>query len=322
MRCAEFIRQAWNLTVASPKLKWFVFIPSFVAVIVFVAEIGWQVGLLSEELGFIREHFVWSTIGTSVGFLSKHHLLGWALFLGIFVLLFEFVLQSWILATLILSVRQKFIEPEKYLSLRQKMIEGSRHFFKLFEFHAIFSPFAFMTIVLFTGTMFRYYHGEIFSSIILPILLVYVVLAFLVNIFTSFCPYYMVCERCGVGESVRKSIGLVFLNFGTTMTIILVMFLVNFRIIINVLVVLGVPLGMIFLASYFATSSWLGLAMGVGVLIALVLLMFTAVLTAVVEVFSTAVWERAFTHLRVRQKSLAMDESKIAEPDFDSLESS
>lgn len=88
------------------------------------------------------------------------------------------------------------------------------------------------------------------------------------------------------------------------MSIILLMVLVNFRIIVNVLVVLGVPLGILFVASYFATSSWFSFAVGTVIIIGVVLLGLSAYLTAIVEVFSTAVWERAFTALRARQVEL------------------
>ncbi len=304
MHYAKVIRDAWELTLHSPKLKWFVFVPCFAAVVTFVAEIAWQLGMLSAEFGLVEDTAVYHSVGSAFAFLSSHHLLGWAIFLLVFVVLFEFVFQPWIQSTLILSIRQKFTEPEKRLSLRQRIIEGSEFFFPLFELRALFSPFALMTIAFFTVTMYRYYHGEIFASILLPVILIYSAIAFFIHVFTAFAPYFMVCEKRGLGESIWKSIGLVFLNFGTTMAIILLMLLVNFRVIVNVLVVLGVPLGIFFVTSYFATSSWFSFALWTVILIGVVLLALSAMLTAIVEVFSTAVWERTFTWFRAEQKQL------------------
>jgi len=310
MRYAEVIHNAWELTNSSSKLKWFCFVASFAAVIVFIFEIAWQLGMLSAEFGIVENEFVYKTIGTSLSFLTSHHLLGWAFSLLIFILLFEFVLQPWIQSTLILAVRQGFNCPEKKLSLRQKIIEGGAYFFKLFEFRALFSPFAFMTIMLFAATMYRYYHGEIFSQIVLPVIIPYLIISFFINIFMSFVPYFLVCEKCDLGQSIRKSIGLVFLNFGITMAIILLMFLVNFRIIINVLVIIGVPIGILGAMTYFAQSSWLGFMVTLAIVLGIVLVSLASYLTAIVEIFSTAVWERSFSSLRAKQKELSSEEEE------------
>ncbi|MCF7830827.1 hypothetical protein K9M41_02435 [Candidatus Gracilibacteria bacterium] len=310
MRYAEVIHNAWELTTSSTKLKWFCFVASFAAVVVFIFEIAWQLGMLSAEFGIVEHEFVYKTLGTSLSFLTSHHLLGWALFLLVFILLFEFVLQPWIQATLILAIRQEFNYPEKKLSLRQKIIEGGAYFFKLFEFRALFSPFALMTITLFTVTMYRYYHGDIFSEIVLPVVVPYLIISFFINVFLSFVPYFLVCEKCALGKSIRKSIGLVFLNFGVTMAIILLMFLVNFRIVINVLVVIGVPVGILGAATFFAQSSWLGFMVTLAIIIGVIMVALASYLTAIIEVFSTAVWERAFFRLRAKQIELSSEEEE------------
>ncbi|MCF7918239.1 hypothetical protein K9L27_04595 [Candidatus Gracilibacteria bacterium] len=306
MNYGKIIHDAWNLTTKCSKLKWLCFIPSFAAVLVFVLEIGWQGSLIIEEFQLfgIEGHFVYSKIGHFLSFLSQHHLLGWAIFAAVFIILFEFVFPSWISSATILAIRQGFSEPEKYVSLRQKLIEGSSHFFELFELHAFFSPFAMMTIAFFGVTMFRYYHGDIFSSIMLPVLIVYSLISLFLNVFIAFAPFFIVCEKRGIGEAVKRSIGLVFVNFGSTMTIILLMFLVNLRVIVNVLVVIGVPFGILFAVSFFAKSNWLSFAVVGAVLVGVVILALTAYLTAILEVFSTAVWERAFTILRIKEETL------------------
>ena len=78
------------------------------------------------------------------------------------------------------------------------------------------------------------------------------------------------------------------------------MFLVNFRILINVLIILGVPLGIMVAITYFASST----AIIISIILGVVLLGFTAYLTALVEVFSTAVWTEVFMTMRAEQKQL------------------
>ena len=79
---------------------------------------------------------------------------------------------------------------------------------------------------------------------------------------------------------------------------------VNFRIILNVLVVLGVPLGILAFISYFAATTWFEFALVLMILLGVVAILFTSYLTAIVEVFLIGVWERAFKSLREEQEAL------------------
>ena len=275
--------------------------------LMFVLEIAWQYFFLSEEFGRVRHGFVFEKIGGFFSLLAERGLIGWAIFLVIFVVLFAFVFPAWIQSTLILSIRQKFTHPDRRLSIRQKIIEGFDYFFRLFEFHVVLAPFQIMTIVLFGLTMYRYYHGDIFNFM-LPVIIGYGIFALFINLFFAYAPYYMVCEGEEWGPAMKKSVGLVFLNFGTTLGLILLMFLVNIRVVVNVLVVLGVPLGILAAASYFTTSVWFGFAVSVAVIIGIGLMVLAAYLTAVLEVFSIGFWERAFTTLRQEQRQLESPE--------------
>jgi hypothetical protein len=303
MNYAEIIHDAWRLTVNTGKLKWLCFCSSFAAVIFFVAEILWQAGLLSEELGIIEHSYVYSKIGDGFKFLMHNNLLGWALFLGIFVLLFQFALPSWILSSLILGIKRKFTFPEKYLSVRQIITDGFQYFPKLVELHAIFSPFSFMTITFFSMTLYRYYHGEFYSHVFIPAIIVFACFSLIVNVFTVFCPFFIILEDSPVMLSIKKSIGLVFINLEVTLSVILIMMLVNIRVIINVIVVLGVPMGLFFALSFFAKSAWFGFAIVTVSIIGIGLLALSAYLTAIIEVFSNAVWVRSYEILRAKQEA-------------------
>ncbi|MDH3324917.1 MAG: hypothetical protein OEL89_04730 [Candidatus Peregrinibacteria bacterium] len=315
MKYAEVIHDSWEMTQSASKLKWFAFVPAAVAVLVFVAEVIWQMYWYSEEFGFVGEHVsVFAAIGKFINFLVEHNLILLAVFFLIFVLLFVFVLPAWIQSTMILGVRHKFEKPEKYMSIRQKMIHGFDHFFKLFELNAILAPFQFLTIMFFLLTFFRIFHDSLFK-LLSPIIIVYIICAFFINMFFSFAPFFIVCKKEPLGLAIRRSIGLVFLNFGRTFAVILLMLLVNVRIIVNVLVILGVPFGLLIAITYFASSAWLGLAIFVSVIIGIVAIGFASYLTAIIEVFSVAVWERTYTTLVEEQDELADKETDNEEFD-------
>ncbi len=302
MRYAEIIHDSWDLTISNSKLKWLVFVPSFVAVLIFVLEVAWQMYLYWGE--FVTDsEFSIKSLQNVFRFLMENNLLGWVIFGTIFILFFAFVVPSWVHAAIILGVKQKLNYPEKYCSIREKMIKAYDYFFKLFELHAIAGIFSLWSLALFVATFYRIFHDSFFK-LIWPILILYAICASIVTIFMSFAAYFIVCEDEPLGSSISKSIGLVFLNFGRTMAIILLMFLVNLRVLINVIVVLLVPIGLFAAFTYFNNSLMLILS----IILGLGLMGFTAYLTAILEVFSTAVWTESFLQMREDQKELSSEE--------------
>jgi len=307
MKYAEVIHDAWEMTQESSKLKWFVFVPSVAAVLLFIFEITWQMFWLSEEFGFLHADLSVDMLGNFFGYLSSHHLILWIILLVFFVIFFAFFVPAWVAATMLLGIRHQFQTPEKYFSIRQKIISGFEYFFPLFEFHALMAPFQFLTISFFAVTMYRFYHGVIFDFMF-PVIIVYTIVAFFINLFLSFCPYLIVYENLPVGVAIKRSIGLVFLNFSRTFAVLLLMLFVNLRVIINVIVILGVPFGILFAISYFANI----FAIFVAVALSIAAVLLAAYLTAIVEVFATAVWERTFTTLREQQDIL--EEGELPPP--------
>ncbi len=304
MKYSKVLHDAWDFASNNKKLVWFAFLPSFVTVLIFVAESSWQGFMLMEEFGKIHHGSVYKGIGNFFEFLSNHHLWTWFILLLFVIFLFAFVFPALIQAGIILSIRQKFTTPDKRISLRQKIIEGGSYFFKMFEFHAIMSPFSFLSIIFYFLAFYRYSHGDT-SNFLFTVMTIIALIAIPVNLFFAYTPFYLVCEKEDLGPAMRKSIGLVFLNLGKTIGLIMLMLLVNLRVIINVLVVFGVPAGIIYITTLFTKSDWLyTLSITGGILGGILALWLAAYLTAILEVFSLGFWERAFTQLRKEQQKL------------------
>ncbi len=315
LKYAEVISEAWDIASTKKKLAWLVFGPNMAFICVFVAEIAYQYFMTFEEFGKFAHGFTFGKIGVGISFLVEHGLIGWAIVFGLLVALFSFLLPAWIEGTLVLSIRQIFGHPEKRLSIRQKIIEGFDYFFQLFEYHAVVSPFKLLSIIFYAITFYRYYHGDLFDHVLLPGLIGFFIFSLVIHLFFAYSAYYIVLEDVSFGKAIRKSVALVFLNFGTTLMLILLMLLVNLRVFINIFFVLGVPAGVWAVFSYFAKSDWLGVAMTGAILIGVAVLCFVAYLTSVLEVFSTAVWQRAFIQLRANQEALASPLEDESEPD-------
>ena len=83
------------------------------------------------------------------------------------------------------------------------------------------------------------------------------------------------------------------------------MFLVNFRMVLNVVVVLGVPIAMLAAFTIFATHTAIILSLIFG----LVLVSLAAYLTAIMAVFMTTVWALSFEILKAEHDQIiAIDE--------------
>ena len=317
MKYVRILADAWALTTSTKKLTWFVFGPSVAFIIMFIAEVAWQYSMAGEEFGWIEEGRTYQLIGDSVSAVS-HSGAGWLVLLVIGIgALFLFVLEPWIHATLILSIHQKFEQPERRLSLRKQLFDGHAHFVKLLEYHALLAPFSMVSLILYTASFFRYTHGgDTFYSVFLPFLIIMGVLAIFTHFFFIFMPFFLVCEKEEFFKAMTRSVGLVFLHFGKTVSLFLVMILVNLRVIVNVIVVVGVPVGLISLATYFATSAYYSLFLGFAGLISLVLIAGAGYLTSILEVFAVSFWYRAFQVFRAAD----LAEEQLGEPHSDSTE--
>jgi hypothetical protein len=294
MNYAQIIAKSFRLGTDVPKLRWFVFFPNIIAVTVLMLQTGISFFLYFEEFGFID-----TPIGTGEAvqiifqYVLENNLLGLTLFSLLIIFLFKFILPPFIQAVLLVGIKEKIENGECKTSLRRLLIKGGGHFFGLFELHAALSMFSLLTVIFGTMTLYRFYHDSLWN-LIQPLVWGYIILALIVNIFTFFSQFFVVYENQNFGTSIKKSSGLVFLNFGPTFAIALIMLLVNVRVLINVFVIIGVPMGVMGVLSSFTSTIALGGAIVFGVL----LLIFAAYLTAVLEVFSTFVWAQAFLALK------------------------
>lgn len=293
---ANLLADAWSLTRHTPKLVWCIFFPSLAGVFVFLVEAIWQYYLLAHEFGQIDSASGWAYLQLVVDFIMDSGLVGWTIFAALFVIFFNFLIPTWVQGSLILSVKFRAENPTAKFSIRKKIIEGFDYFGPLLELRGALLVFDFMTIGMTVVSFYRYTHDLLPWQHLWPVVVTYYGIAAVVQVFTSFSSFYMVAEDCGFGRAIKKSASLVFMHFTETLWLVLMMALVNLRVIVNAVVVLGVPSGLIFLATSLSGSTWHQFFLWLGILLGVFLIGASAYLTAVLEVFSTSFWERSFTH--------------------------
>ncbi|HEY5714655.1 MAG TPA: hypothetical protein VIT68_04875 [Candidatus Gracilibacteria bacterium] len=305
MNYAEIIQKSWYLTQQQPKLKWFVFVPSFIGVIIFAIEIAWQLFLFLDEWGYVKIDFL-EVILSVTGFVLQSGLIVWIIIFVLLALFFMYILPSWVEGVLIFSVKHLLFDPEQNIHMRQRMVQGFEVYFRIFETRALLGVFSPWTILLFSATLYRYYHETLFK-VIWPFLLLFGIISLFVTLFTHFAEHFVVYEEAAVVEALRKSVTLVFLNIGSMMAVFLIMMLVNLRVMINVLLVIGVPLAVIWIFTYYSSS----FVQVLTIIIAIILIALTSYLGAVLEIFSTAVWTH--TYLFFKKQQAAIEHTQVGE---------
>lgn len=307
MNYSKIIRDSWHLTLETPKLKWLIMVPTFMAVFIFAIKIAWQGYMYASKLGYINEGFDIGTVKDVGGFISSYGLWDWGVILVVITLLFMFVIPSWIDSTLVLCVDHKLKTPEKYLSTKQKMLKALSFYFRMFELNALLGLFSLLSIALFTATVFRFFNSSLLA-IFGVVIGVYALVSLVINILFSFAPYYLICDDNSIGDALKKSASLVFLNIVPTLGVVCIMFLINFRVVVNILVVLGVPIGIFAAMTIFnnSTATFLSIIFGIA------LFGLAAYITSITTVFSTAMWLQAFETLKDRQQQLEDGENPDA----------
>ena len=275
------------------------------AVFIFALKVAWQGYMYAGKLGYLgNSGFSFDTVADITGFLSNNSLWDWGIVLVVITLLFMFVIPSWIDSTLILCVDHKLKTPDNYLSTKQKMLKAFGFYFRMFELNALLGIFSIVSITLFTATVFRFFNSSLLA-IFGVVIGIYAIIALVVNMLFSFAPYYLVLDNESISGALKKSASLVFLNMVPTLGILFIMFLINFRVVVNILVILGVPIGVFAAITIFNNST----ATILSIIFGIALFGLAAYITSITTVFSTGLWIQAFEILKKKQACLEEGEN-------------
>ena len=295
MSHVDIFKKAWELATLRKykKLLWYGFIPAFFTTILSTISYslrGYQYWLELFAGGDIRFTLLALVQGTWA-FLSANP----ALLIVLLVIAVLFTVSYMLmpvfchggLVRLILDILQ-----EKDVKYRIGFVYGSKYFFPLFEYKALFQPFRT------TWPVLTYWAIHTFSPELVPImaapLVVWMIISLLASVLFVFSEYFIVLEDMPMLPAIGKSIRTVFLNLEQVLYIILLLLLIGLRVIFNIILVFGIPALIIVVAGFFASSVLATIAMILAVLLGIVLLGVLAYVNAIVTVFTTAAWELIF----------------------------
>ncbi len=295
MNVRDIVRKAWQMTqVHLKKLIWYGFTPAFFSTVVSSSYLAYQYNAFRTSAAFGTHETNTLDMVRLIWDMAASHK-GLSIVLIILAVLFfaGYTLTPPVFKGALISALHKI---KNYESIEGSFEVGVRHFFVLFEFGVVTGAFSITTLFTESSFILRWW-GENVFFIILPILLFIAMAGLIINFLFTYSEYYIVLEGRGLMKSMTESSVLVIGNLRKTFLVFILMLLIGARIILNVLLVLLIPMLVVFLTTYLASIflSTFGLVM-IGIF-ALIVLMVSAYLLGIFQIFATAVWVLTFSQL-------------------------
>lgn len=296
MSTRETVRHAWQLTQAHlRRLIWYAGLPSFFVMVVSSAYLAYQYNAFRHSTLFSEEVYsVLDSVKDVWGVVSNYPTLAiFGLLLAVIFLAGYFISPPMFRGMLIHAL-DKIRQNQ---SLKGSVEVGMRRFFPMFEYGLLTGIFGITTLFAESSLILRWWGVKPFLMA-LPFLLFIAIVGFVVSFLFTYAEYYIILEDKKVIQAIMDSITLVLSNLRQTFLVLILMILIGARIIVNAILVLLIPMGIIALASLFPSFFLTPLGLTLMAIFAFVILIVSAYLLGLFSIFATAVWVLTFGELR------------------------
>lgn len=182
-------------------------------------------------------------------------------------------------ATIIYSIKDQ----EKRLS--SSIHRGLKKFFPMMEYKSLGSFLGMYTIVTITTRM--RVMGILDNIVVRIILIIWGILSLFTIFFRSYIKYYIVIHNLPVFDAFKKSVSLTIANIGLTFKGVIFEMLLTLRFFINAAILVGIPLGLIYVAVFFNIIDHAWVETLIRIIIILLLLIITYI-NGIFEAFFTS----------------------------------
>lgn len=300
----EIILPSWKIIALDNKVKKFYFLP-------------WILGIL-----FLTVMLVYQTIYTYVviadkknealklilNFFEKSYFWEVAISALILLLLYIFLVPifEWALIKYIDKKEKEGFE--KNISTSDVLWVGLYKFLPIFEYDQLFSKFKFLSIINFYLFTLRFIWIEYLKEISWWYLILFIFSMF-INIFFSYSKYEIILWNKKVFEAIWSSSKIAILNLKTTVKLYFLIFLLNFRVIINFILILIFPILISLAIGFFSTQLYITISIIILSILFILLLAFISYLSAVLEVFTTSLWYYAWKTWKDKVKDVEKEKT-------------
>ncbi len=286
----ELIAQAWAITTTQKVLWRWGFASAFVETLLNAKLIGYQIyfayaAATGKEVG-MADDFIW---------LYHHIPLGWfiAIVVGFVILLaIEFILPHLCEGAIIgLAAKAHRGEP-----LRGGLVLALHNFLYLLAVHEIFVLSSWAMATSAVSLTLRYIDGSVKYGMIIGILSIFCI-SNLLKLCAGFAEEAIVLRKKGFGAGIAQSYKLLISHLSHIMFLLVLLFVISLRILINALTILVIPaviIGLSFVLALFLSPFFTYLIVGV---VGVGLIVVASYFFAYLHVFKQTVWTLTYMQL-------------------------
>lgn len=180
---------------------------------------------------------------------------------------------------------------DKDKSLSDALGKGFTKFFKMFELHGFLSLFSFLFYFVFVS---RLYVLDLFDvTFVLPLLIIWFFFVAFFNFSLFYSRFLIVLEKYDAFDSIKESIRLSILNFRKTWKYFIIYMLLYLRYIINIFIVVGIPLIILYFFLKTDVSNIEFVKYSILIIMSL-LFVLVAYVNGIIEAFFISMWYEVF----------------------------
>ncbi len=293
----EIIAAAWAITTKESQLRRWSFTSSLLEMLFSIKLIGYQ-------LYFAYEYF----IGTGeAGFFDVEILLyksveHWIFYtiITIFVLMIivEFFLPH-LCQGAIIGLAAKSYRGEK---VKGGLVLGLYNFFPIFTIHEFLTLSSISTLVTVVSLTFRYVEGPL-QKLSIAMAVILFLFSVILKFFFSFAQEAVVTQKLGIFDAIGRSFKLIVSHLGHIVFLLLLLFVISLRIVINAVIVILIPAIIVGLALFLATIFPTSVSYTISGIVGLAMIIGASYMFAYIHAFKVTVWTITYLEL-IKHKDL------------------
>jgi len=183
-----------------------------------------------------------------------------------------------------------YLRDQKF-SIRDALSKGITTFFPMFEFSVLAGTFSISTFVF---IVIRLFMLDIADNVLIRIVFSIRWLSILTaTLLWPYARYVIVIEKLGMYDAIKRSAFYAIRNLWQTTKFVMLELLLLLRFLINIVLVIGIPFGLMYVASWFniIDSKTVGTII---VIISIGLLLGTAYVNGIIEAFFATYWFKIY----------------------------
>ena len=293
----EIIAAAWAITTREPSLRRWAFTSSLLETLLKIKLVGYQ-------LYFAYEYFF---AGGQAGFfdveIKLYHAVPLGVFLTIIIVFILMVITEFFFPHLctgaIIGLAAKSYRKEE---VKGGLVLGLYNFFAIFAIHEFLTLGSVSTVITILSLALRYFPGFM-GTLAVTMMLILFCCSLVLRFFFSFAEEAVVTQKLGIFAAIGRSFKLIVSHLSHIVFLLLLLFVISLRIVVNAIIVILIPGIIIGLGLLLATIFPVSVSYTIAGIAGLGLIIAASYLFAYIHAFKVTVWTITYLEL-IKHKDL------------------